>query len=515
MTSVRNDGLGSWLRRRQRLSPDDVAVIEGDMHHTYADLAGRAHRLGNALQRLGVERGDRVAFLGRNSVTFLEVLIGTTSLGAIFVPLNWRLAPPELGHIVADCGPHVLVHDADLADAVAAVRHQDQVDLPHVLQRGAPYDELLAGAAASWSDVPVGLDDPALIIYTSGTTGRPKGATLSHGNVTWNAVNVLIDTGLSADDVALVCAPMFHVAALNMVALPSLLTGATIVLMDRFDPGDALRLITQRRVTVMFGVPAMFNALSQHRDWDATDLSSMRRALCGGAPVPLTTIKTWLDRGVTFLQGYGMTETSPGALFLGPRRAQDKAGTAGVASFFTDVEVRGPDGAPVKPGERGEVVVSGPNVMLGYWDNPEATAETIRDGWLHSGDVAVVDGDGYVTIVDRLKDMYVSGGENVYPAEVEDALHGHDGVADCAVIGIPDERWGEVGRALIVARPGARPTAQQLAAHLEQRLARYKIPASFVFVSELPRSGAGKLLKPVLRETYGGPTGSVHDEETP
>ena len=510
-----NDGLGSWLRRRQRLSPNDVAVIEGESHHTYADLADRAHRLGKVLRRLGVERGDRVAFLGKNSATFLETLVGTTSLGAIFVPLNWRLAPPELAHIVADCGAHVLIHDADLGDVVAQVYDDNRVDLQHIVVRGDDYDTLLAGASPDWVDVPVALDDPAVIIYTSGTTGRPKGATLSHGNVTWNCYHVLIDTGLSADEVALVCAPMFHVAALNMVTMPSILTGGTIVFMDRFEPGEALRLIERHGVTVMFGVPAMFNALSQHPDWATADLSSMRRALCGGAPVPLATITTWLDRRVTFLQGYGMTETSPGALFLGARRAQDKAGTAGVASFFTDVEVRRPDGNPVGPGVRGEVVVSGPNVMLGYWNNPAATADVIRDGWFHSGDIAVVDDEGYVTIVDRLKDMFVSGGENVYPAEVEDAIYSHEGVADCAVIGIPDDRWGEVGRALVVPRSGARPAATELAAHLDGRLARYKIPASFVFVDELPRSGAGKLLKPVLRKNYGGPRGSLADEETP
>jgi fatty-acyl-CoA synthase len=512
---MRDAGIGSWLRRRERLSPDDVAVIEEDHQQTFAEVAARAYRLAHVLRGLGVDRGDRVAFLGRNSADFVATLVATTSLGAIFVPLNWRLAVPELAYVVADAGARVLLHDPDLADTVAAVADDPGVDLDHLVARGGELEQLLAGAEAEWVDVAVDLEDPALIIYTSGTTGRPKGAMLSHGNVTWNCVNVLIDTGLSADEVALVSAPMFHVAALNMVAMPALMTGGTTVFMDRFEPGAVLDLIARHGVTVMFGVPAMFNALSQHPGWDQADLSSMRRALCGGAPVPLATIHTWLDRGVTFLQGYGMTETSPGALFLGPRRAEDKAGTAGVASFFTDVEVRRPNGTPVDAGERGEVVVSGPNVMLGYWKRPEATAEVIRDGWFHSGDVAVVDDEGYVTIVDRLKDMYVSGGENVYPAEVEDALFTHEAVADCAVIGVPDDTWGEVGRALVVPRSSTRPSAEELVSHLEGRLARYKIPASFVLVDELPRSGAGKLLKPVLRATYGGPRGSLVDEETP
>lgn len=512
---MRNAGIGSWLRRRERMSPDDVAVIEGERHRTYRELARRTYQLADALSRRGVAPGDRVAFLGKNSSEFLETLVATTSLGAIFVPLNWRLAPPELAWIVADSGARVLVHDADLAATVREVRDADEVSLDHVVERGDPYEALLTGGDAAWVDTDVDLDDPAVIIYTSGTTGRPKGAMLSHGNVTWNCVNVLIDTGLSADEVALVAAPMFHVAALNMVAMPSLMTGGTIVFLESFEPGTVLQLIESHGVTVMFGVPAMFNALSQHDDWERADLSSMRRALCGGAPVPLQTIHTWLDRDVVFLQGYGMTETSPGALFLGPNRAVDKAGTAGVASFFTDVEVRRPDGTPVGPGERGEVVVAGPNVMLGYWRRPDATAEVVRDGWFHSGDVAVVDDDGYATIVDRLKDMYVSGGENVYPAEVEDALHSHPDVADCAVIGVPDERWGEVGRAMVVPRAGTSPDPDDLRAHLEGRLARYKIPASFVVVDALPRSGAGKLLKTELRQTHGHPTGSPPDQEAP
>jgi fatty-acyl-CoA synthase len=352
-------------------------------------------------------------------------------------------------------------------------------------------------------DAPVGLDDPAVIIYTSGTTGRPKGATLSHGNITWNCVNVLIDTDLASDEVALVCAPLFHVAALNMVSLPVLMKGGTVVLTGGFDPDVALELIARQRVTVMFGVPAMFNAMAQVPAFASADLSSLRRLLCGGAPVPLSTIRTYLDRGIPFLQGYGMTETSPGALFLGAERAADKAGTAGVASFFTDVRVVRPDGSEVAPGEKGEVVVAGPNVMRGYWNHPEATAEVMDGDWFRSGDVAVVDGDGYVTIVDRMKDVIISGGENIYPAEVEDVIYGHPDVAECAVIGVPHERWGEVGRAIVVRRAGTALDEEALLEHLDGRLARFKQPRTVVFTEALPRSGAGKVLKAELRKAFG------------
>jgi fatty-acyl-CoA synthase len=507
---VRDQGLGSWPARRRRLSPDRVAVVHGDTARTYAELDDRRRHLAGALRDLGVGRGDRVAYLGPNDPALLETLFATAALGAVFVPLNWRLAVPELAWIAADCGASVLVHAADLAATGAAVAGDEATAVRHRVALGPDFEAMAGGRPHAGDppalDEPVALDDPAVIIYTSGTTGRPKGATLSHGNITWNCVNVLVDTDLASDEVALVCAPLFHVAALNMVAMPLVMKGGTTLLTGQFDPAVALELIERHGVTVMFGVPAMFNAMAQSPAFGTADLSSLRRLLCGGAPVPLSTIRTYLDRGVPFLQGYGMTETAPGALFLGAGRAADKAGTAGVPSFFTDVRVVRPDGTDAAPGEKGEVVVAGPNVMLGYWNRPDATAEVMDGEWFRSGDVAVVDDEGYVTIVDRMKDMIISGGENIYPAEVEDALYSHPGVAECAVIGVPDERWGEVGRAIVVPRQGAAAQGLDEAAlldHLEGRLARYKVPRSVVFADSLPRSGAGKVLKQPLRDAFG------------
>jgi acyl-CoA synthetase (AMP-forming)/AMP-acid ligase II len=506
---VRDQGLGSWPVRRRRLSPAHVALVHGETRRTYDELDDRTGRLAAALRELGVERGDRVAYLGPNDPTLLETLFGTTALGGVFVPLNWRLTAPELTYIAADCGARVLVHAPAMADTAAAVAADGSTELRHLVELGPPFEDMVTGGGRGRGDVtapldtPVGLDDPAVIIYTSGTTGRPNGATLSHGNITWNCFNVLIDTDLASDEVALVCAPLFHVAALNMVSLPMILKGGTIVLTGAFDASQVLELIERHRVTVMFGVPAMFNALSQLPAFPTADLSSLRRLLCGGAPVPLSTIRTYLDRGIAFLQGYGMTETSPGALFLGAERAADKAGTAGVSSFFTDVRVVRPDGSDVAPGEKGEVVVAGPNVMRGYWNRPDATAEAMSGEWFRSGDVAVIDDEGYVTIVDRMKDVIISGGENVYPAEVEDAIYSHPDVAECAVIGVLDERWGEVGRAIVVRRTGATLDEQALLRHLGGRLARFKLPRSVLFTDRLPRSGAGKVLKDELREMFG------------
>lgn len=503
---MQNHGLGTWPARQRRLAPEAVALVHGESQRTYADLDDRCRRLAAGLRGLGIQSGDRVAYLGPNDPSLLETLFATAALGAIFVPLNWRLTPSELTYITADCSATVLVHAAELERTAGIVGAAESTALRHTVQLGAEFEELL-GTGAVALEVPVELDDPALIIYTSGTTGRPKGATLTHGNVTWNCVNVMIDTNPRPDDVALVSAPLFHVAALNMVSMPTLLTGGTVLLMGQFDPAEVLHLVEARGVTVFFGVPAMCNSLAQHPAWATTDLSSLRRVLCGGAPVPLDLIHTYLERDVVFLQGYGMTETSPGALFLGAQRAAEKAGTAGVPSFFTDVRVVGPDGKDVVPGEKGEVIVSGPNVMSGYWNLPEATAEAMDGDWFRSGDVAVTDDEGYVTIVDRMKDVIISGGENVYPAEVEDALYSHPAVAECAVIGIPDEQWGEVVRAIVVLRASADSEldSQRLGDHLDGRLARFKQPKSVVFTDALPRSGAGKVLKTELRTSYGQP----------
>ena len=501
---MRNEGLGSWPARRHRMTPDRVALVGEGSALTYAELDERCRRLANGLAGLGVSRGDRVAYLGKNEPTLIETLFATTALGAVFVPLNWRLTPSELAYIVADCGAHVLVHAAEFAAPVALIRSDGSTRLRHAIALDGTYDALVARSPGDIVDHTVAMDDAAMIIYTSGTTGRPKGATLSHANVTWNCVNVLIDTELAGDEVALVCAPLFHVAALNMITLPTIMKGGTVRLLPQFNADEVLDEIERHGVTVMFGVPAMFNAMAQSPAWTATDLSGLRRALCGGAPVPLSTIRTYLDRGVAFLQGYGMTETSPGALFLTADRAADKAGSAGVPSFFTDVRVVRSDGTDVAPGEKGEVIVAGPNVMLGYWGLPEATHEVMTGEWFHSGDVAVVDADGFATIVDRLKDVIISGGENIYPAEVEAALYTHPAVADCAVIGVPDATWGEVGRAVVVLRDGAEagdPAA--LLDHVRRQLAGYKVPKSLLFADSLPRSGAGKLLKNVLRASHG------------
>ena len=472
------------------MSPHRVALVHGDELITYTGLADRAARAAHALRGLGVRRGDRVAYLGPNHPAFLELLFGTAQLGAIFVPLNTRLAAPELSYILADCGADVLLHAGGPA---LPVRRAISLD--------TDFRDLLSRVDPAPLDEPVSLDETALLMYTSGTTGRPKGVQLTHGNLTWNTVNLLIDLDLRADEVTLVSAPMFHVAALNQTVLPTFLKGGRSLLVDSFDPVRALELIARHGVTFMFGVPTMFARLADTPGWADADLSTVRNMIVGGAPVPTSLIEAYRQRGLTFLEGYGLTETSPGALFLRADDAATHAGSAGTPVFFADVQLSDATGGRPPPGEYGEVIVHGPNVMAGYWNRPEDTAAVLSpDGWLRSGDLAVTDEDGYFYIRDRLKDMFISGGENVYPAEVEEALYAHPAVAECAVIGVPDARWGEVGRAFVVLRPGARATPEELLLALDGRLARFKIPKSVALVETLPRTGSGKVLKSQLRE---------------
>ncbi|MCG5219304.1 acyl-CoA synthetase [Streptosporangium sp. KLBMP 9127] len=500
---MRNEGLGSWPARRARKTPHRTALLHHGTETTYAALHERTTRLAHVLRAANIRRGDRVAYLGANHPSYLETLFAAMALGAIFVPLNTRLAGPEIAYQLKDSGPKALIHAPSHSAMVEGVR--GETDVPTHIVVGPDYENMLAAASAEPIDEPIGLDDICIIMYTSGTTGRPKGAMLTHGNLTWNAVNVMIDHDLIADDVALVSAPLFHTAGLNMLTLPVLLKGGSCVLVEAFDPGGTFDLVQEHRVTFMFGVPAMFEQVARHPRWAGADLSSLRILTCGGAPVPPSLIATYQSRGLTFLQGYGMTEASPGVLFLDAEHAVGKAGSAGVPHFFSDVRVALPDLSPAGVGETGEVLVRGPHVMPGYWGLPEESAAAFADGWFRSGDAARIDEDGYVTVVDRLKDMIISGGENIYPAEVENALLAHPDIVECAVIGVPDERWGEVGHAVVVVREGASPDLDDVLSSLAGRLAKYKIPKSVVAADRLPRTASGKLLKTQVRSLYGTP----------
>lgn len=504
--------LGSWIERRTAIGPDRPAITFDETTLSYGEFFDRIERVAAELAAGGVSRGDRIGYLGANHPDFLVTLFATARVGATFVPLNFRLTAAELAYILADAGVHTLLADAERAAVIDPVRAECGLRRTIALTAVPGWetlDELLGTRDRLEKPVHADPDDIAIIMYTSGTTGRPKGAMLSHANLFWNNVGALLSFDVHHDDVSLVAAPLFHIGGLNVTTLLTLQKGGRLVLMGAFDPGQALALLAAERVTTMFGVPAMFLFMSQSAAFETTDLSSLRVLLCGGAPVPQPLIRRYAERGVAFAQGYGLTETAPLALVTDPAQTAAKIGAAGHKTLpLSDVRLVDAAGAEVPPGVTGEICVRGPQVMAGYWNNPEATAAVIdADGWFHTGDVGRADDDGYIYVVDRVKDMVISGGENVYPAEVEDVLYQHPAVAEVAVLGLPDERWGEAVTAVIALAPGAELSLDELRGFARTRLAGYKLPLRLEIVSVLPRNPAGKILKYQLRERFDTPGG--------
>jgi fatty-acyl-CoA synthase len=362
--------------------------------------------------------------------------------------------------------------------------------------------EAVAGEGPGMVMGPRPLDDPWYLLYTAGTTGRPKGVIQTFGMVLYNHLNIGAPIDLTSRDVTLNVLPTFHTGGLNLYANPTILAGGTAIIQQAFEPSETLALLAER-TTAFFGVPAVYLFLSQHPDFDDTDLSGVRSWACGGAPMPVQLLETYAERGIRIRQGFGMTETGPTVFLVDEEHALTKAGSVGKPQMHVEVRIVDRHGADVPTGEMGELLVRGPGVTPGYWRMPEVTAESIVDGWLHTGDVARCDEDGYYAIVDRWKDMYISGGENVYPAEIENVLFSHPDVAEAAVIGVSDPKWQEVGRAIVVLTQGAVVTGDDLVAFCAERLAKYKVPKSVVFVDVLPRNPAGKVLKTELREIHG------------
>lgn len=509
---MQNHGLGAWLSTRRQKNPDKFALITGDGEGmSYRELADLTDAMSGMLWQRGVRRGDSVAFLGENSPEFLMVLFGCAQLGAVFVPINTRLAPPEITHVLRDSGARVLVHDAGFSDRLRPLA--ETADAPHLIctepsesDRTPGLREQLRAGFNGHVDVGVTHDDPAVILYTSGTTGKAKGAVLSHGNLTWVSLNALVDYDIVSTDVALMISPLFHAASLGMGALPILLKGGTIVLEQGFDAGRALELIERHGITMLSGVPTTYQLLADHSRWATTDLSTLAKLTCGGSAVPRRILETYEERGLSFSQGYGMTETSPGATSLAPSMTQQKQGSVGLPHFFTEVRIAADaKGTAAPQGTVGEIEVWGPNVFLGYHNLPEPTAAAFTpDGWFRSGDLGYLDADGYLFIADRLKDMIISGGENIYPAEIEDLLNGIDGVTGAAVIGIADEQWGEVPCAVLTVQDGHEVSTESVRAALDGTLARYKLPKRVIVIDELPRTASGKVRKADLRARFGG-----------
>ncbi|MGO4613869.1 long-chain fatty acid--CoA ligase [Nocardia sp. 2YAB30] len=500
-----DQGLGSWPRRRARMEPHALALVQGERHLDYAGLAERTDALACALADLGVGRGDRVAYLGPNDIATFETLFATTQLGAIFVALNTRLATPEIAYMLDDSAPIVLVV-APACEGIGADAIAHMAVPPHLLRLqenggSSRYEHAISEHIGSTPSLaPVGLDEPALILYTSGTTGRPKGAVLTHGNITWNTLAQFAHFSLSREDVSLCSAPLFHVLGLGQITLPTLYAGGTVVVIPKFEPSEFLATIAREKATAFPLAPTMLQMLCELPEWDDADLSSIRVVAFGGSPVVERVATAWLARGIQVLQGYGMTEAAPGVFMALRHGATAHPLSVGVPHFFTDVALLTDDGEIIDGPGRGELLVRGPNVFAGYWQRPDATREAFIDGWFRTGDIVRIDDDGWAYIVDRVKDIIISGGENIYPAEVEAAITQLDSVTECAVVAVPDEQWGEVGLAFIVALPGHAADEHAIRAHLEANLARYKIPRYFIYRKGLPRNASGKIQRLELRE---------------
>lgn len=495
------------LARRADLGPDRAAMedLVGGDRVTYRELNRRTGRTTALLASLGVVRGDRVALLCRNRIEFFELLFACARLGAILVPLNWRMPAQELKPLLADCGAGWLIYGAEDAETATSLKMKNllHIDLDDAGDSGfrARRDALepMKGRA-SWSS-----DETWYLLYTSGTTGKPKAVIQTHGMAMANTINIGQAMGLRADDTSLNYLPLFHTGGINLTTMPALIMGARTLITAGFDLDRTVELLETGELDTFFGVPAIYQAISLHPRFGELDLTQVRCWACGGAPMPDNLLKQFASRGATVLNGMGMTETGPTVFLMDAANAAVKIGSVGKPQILASARLVDQDGKDVKRGETGELWFSGLGVTPGYFQRPDATAEALTaDGWLRSGDLGRQDEDGYYYIVGRLKDMYISGGENVYAAEVEDQLADHPDILEAAVIGVADEKWGEVGCAYLLCRPGhSLPSDAELSAFCKQRMAAYKVPGQFIQVADFPRTAVGKIQKHLLPGSAG------------
>jgi fatty-acyl-CoA synthase len=499
---------GNWLARWSLVCPDKPALIDQatGRAETYAALDRQANQAAHVLaEGFGVRAGDRVAVLAQNRTEQVVLFFAAAKLGAVLVPVNWRGAPDEIAYVLEDSEPRVLVYGEELAPVARALADG---------KYGGPLVGLDDAGADGWAArltavaaTPVETPDvteatPLLLLYTSGTTGRPKGAVLTHGSITWNAINTSAGWDLRHDDVTIVHTPLFHTGGWNVLMLPLLHRGATVVLARRFDAAETAVDLDRFGVTVLFAVPTMFQMLLEAPAMAKASLRTVRFFISGGAPCPIPLIETFQQRGVVFKQGYGLTEVGPNCFVLHERDAIRKAGSVGFPVLHLDTRLADASGKEVRPGEVGELQLRGPTVCAGYFRKPEATAASLtQDGWFATGDLFRKDEEGYHYVVGRLKEMYISGGENVYPAEVERVLYAVTGVAEAAVIGVPDPKWGEVGHAFVAFASDVTdpPAAPALIAHCKAHLAGYKVPKQLTVLPSLPKGASGKILKSALK----------------
>lgn len=510
MTDLMADGLhtlGRWTRDRARATPDRVAVDDRGVTLRYRDLDDRAGDLAAAFRAAGYGIGDRVATITGNSSDQVVLFFACAQAGLVLVPLSWRLAPRELAAQLQLADPALLLVEDEFHTLATDAQGRLDRALPATLLGMRGVEHLVPppqrGRAEPLVYRAVRDDDALLIVFTSGTLGPAKGVVLTHSNCFWTNLSLSRITEITSKDVVLSVMPQYHVGGWNIQPLLAWWMGATVVLERTFDPGRVLHLIADRRITTMMGVPANYLFLAQHPEFAATDLSSLRHAVVGGAPMPAPLLRTWHARGVALTQGYGLTEASPNVLCLPDEDARSMVGYAGKPYPHVEVAVCDPiTGALLAGAATGELLVRGPGVFPGYFRAPGETAHTLRDGWLHTGDLVRRDEHGYFAVIDRLTDIFISGGESVAPAEVETVLVEHTAVDEVAVIGVPHERWGEVGVAFIVLAPGFSADQDGILSYARTQLAAFKVPAFVRFVPEIPRSSGSKVLRRQLLESW-------------
>lgn len=506
--------IGDYLARRELYSPDKLAFIDvgksPEWRLTFREANRRANQLANWFKAQGVGKGDRVAILARDGYEHLDTFFACSKLGAIHTALNWRLNWHELLEIFQYSTPKILIFSDDFKANVSELTAHHPLSTVHLDGNGLPNSLHFETTLQASPDPPVTCEsleaeDIAALIFTGGTTGLPKAAEVSHRMIAWNTLNTVIHD-VTHNDVYLNVFPMFHTGGLFVYTLPQVIFGGTTILIRQFDPAQVLALLEREKVTIFAAVPTMYQILTTAPNWDEVNLSSLRFCTSGGAPLPVPLVEKYTaEKGLRFKQGFGMTEFGPGIFALAPEDAIRKAGSIGRPNFFVDAQIVDDENNFLGAGQEGELILKGPSYCSGYFNNPEATAAAVDGrGYFHTGDVAHFDAEGYFFIVDRKKDMFISGGENVYPAEIEKVLYQHPAVHMCALIGLPDAKWGEVGKACVVLKPGQTITEDELLKFMTERLAKYKIPKSVVFMDALPISAAGKIVKHELRGQFIG-----------
>jgi len=502
--------VGDWISKWSLLQPQKIALISEDHPYTYQEVNQRTNQLCHLLLNFGVRKGDRAAVLLHNCHQYLEIYFALSKIGAILVPLNWRLAGPELEFIIKDSGCKMLIFEPEFEEVVASIRPSLNLSNGSYITVGGPHPDWSIDYESSiskqptlepFNNGPVEGEDPHIIMYTSGTTGIPKGAVLSHRKTFFNVLNADIIYNLTSKDIMIISRPMFHSGGLLVESSPFLYKGGTIIIRKRFRPPEILETIEKYKVTILELPATVYQFILQACDLSKYDLRSIRCYFTGGERIPISLLKDYLNKGIALSQIFGQTEAST-ITFLSAEIAGGKMGSVGLPVFHGEVRIVDKSGKNVEPGEVGEIIIKGPTLMSGYWNRPDLTAEAIRDGWLYTGDLAKKDEEGYFYIVDREKDMYISGGENIYPAEVEKVFFTHPKVFDAGVIGVPDEKWGEVGKAYLVPKPGESMTEEEALRFLRGKLGKYKIPKYVEFLPELPKTASGKIQKFLLKEWH-------------